>query len=186
MNNSVKVDYDFNKDDYFKFLVFCFWESPENKSKRVTEKIIVFFVVFGIFSLLLFLLRSDASTFPPIILVSVIIYIAYLIGLDTRKSHRLHKYGLKCLNNPINRNYNLSVHFEFYDEFFIARNSVCESKMYWGSITKAIETDDYFYIFINETNAYILPKRVFIPSEDLKKIREFLLKKCELLNYNLH
>ena len=63
--------------------------------------------------------------------------------------------------------------FKFYDKIFTVNNLKQIEEIKYAKIYKTFETKNYFYLYINKTNAFILEKSGFI-NKDINEFRDFL------------
>lgn len=66
--------------------------------------------------------------------------------------------------------------FDFYDNYIIIKQDNEEEKIKYRKLYKAFETDNYFYIYINKDNAFILNKNGFVVGKE-KEFHDFIAKK---------
>ncbi len=65
----------------------------------------------------------------------------------------------------------------FYQDYFVEAGSYTLDAMPYGIVVDAHETDGYFYIFISDRSAYILPKNSFVLNtpQEMRKLLEIKL-----------
>ena len=63
--------------------------------------------------------------------------------------------------------------FKFYDKIFTVNNLKQIEEIKYAKIYKTFETKNYFYLYINKTNAFILGKSGF-KNKDINEFRDFL------------
>lgn len=67
--------------------------------------------------------------------------------------------------------------FKFYDKYFNIYGKKINSKIIYWKLYKIFENEDYFYLYLDKTHAFLLSKQGFdigTPEE----FREFIKKKC--------
>lgn len=67
--------------------------------------------------------------------------------------------------------------FKFYDKFFTINDLKVYSKIKYCQLYRAFETDDFFYLYVDKTHAFLVDKSCFKKSTpgDFSK---FIQKKC--------
>ena len=78
------------------------------------------------------------------------------------------------------KNKQSSFEFSFYKLFFTVDKNV----FYYFKLYKVFETKDYFYLYIDDTNAVLVSKNGF-KKGTAKEFSDFIKKKC-LLKYSKH
>lgn len=68
--------------------------------------------------------------------------------------------------------------FKFYDKYFTVNNLKKIEEIKYVKIYKAFETNIYFYLYINRTNAFILEKSGFV-NKDIDEFKDFLKTKLK-------
>lgn len=66
--------------------------------------------------------------------------------------------------------------FNFYNDYIIIKKEEEQEKITYKGLYKLFETDDYFYLYINRDNAFLLNKKGFEIGE-VNKFKEFILKR---------
>lgn len=66
----------------------------------------------------------------------------------------------KSISSPIHIN-NVN-RYLFYQDGFVNTDNFSRSDIYYGQLVKAYETDNYFYLYVEEHRAYVINKRGFV------------------------
>ncbi|MGN1416451.1 MAG: YcxB family protein [Oscillospiraceae bacterium] len=66
----------------------------------------------------------------------------------------------KSISSPIHIN-NVN-RYLFYQDGFVNTDNFSRAEIFYGQLVKAYETDNYFYLFVEDHRAYVINKRGFI------------------------
>ena len=67
--------------------------------------------------------------------------------------------------------------FKFYDKFFTVEDNKQYSKLKYYKLYKVFEVDDFFYLYIDKTHAFLLDKSKF-KNDASPEFSKFIKKKC--------
>lgn len=67
--------------------------------------------------------------------------------------------------------------FKFYPNFFIVQDDKEFSEIKYYELYRAFETEDYFYLYIDKTHAFLLDKTTF-KKDNPSEFSAFIKKKC--------
>ena len=159
----------YSKKVYNEFLKF---HTERFFSKYITYTI--FIVILLIYLLICNIIGKNWITIL-IVLLSIILFIIYRI-FSQKAIIKREMESNKILDEE-------EFEYEFYDKFFTIKNKENIEEIKYSLIKKCYETKGYFYLYIDNSNAFIINKEGFIQGniEDYKK---FIALKCRFARKN--
>ncbi len=67
--------------------------------------------------------------------------------------------------------------FKFYEKNFLIYSQKVNSKVYYWQLKKVFDTNDYFYLYIDKTHAFLISK-VGFEIGNSEEFKEFMKRKC--------
>lgn len=102
-------------------------------------------------------------------LIATIIFACFVAFLGYRfiqpgQKNKKELRSDKVQNNLIN-------YYFFYDNYFKVKNTIGNSKLKYSKLYKVYENDNYFYLYLDKNNSFILEKNGFMigTSSDFEK-----------------
>lgn len=135
-----------NYEDTLAFQKFGIWHNAA---------CIVFFVLAILFGILMCITDAAEGT-PEFIPIRILLMILLLIFPEL--SARF--VSKKTMRSPIHIN-NVN-RYLFYQDGFVNIDNFSRAEIYYGQLMKAYETDNYFYLFVEDHRAYVINKKGFI------------------------
>ena len=160
----------YNKKIYAEFIQF---HTQKNLIKNV---IYIFIIIIPLTYIFIYNVKINNMNSVYALLVIIILVILYKVF----SQKRIIKREINSSKIKEEKEYE----FNFYDEYIIIKNKGREEKMKYKDIYKIWETDKYFYLYVNKTDALILEKLGFAygTPEEFKK---FISTKCILRKYKV-
>lgn len=102
-------------------------------------------------------------------LFTIILFCFLFFFLIYRFLYPYYKIGKEFKSNKIQNN--LVNYYFFYDKFFKVKNQLGSSKIKYHKLHRVYENGNYFYLYLDDTNAFIIDKCGFTigDSETFKK-----------------
>ncbi|MFW3147201.1 MAG: YcxB family protein [Thermoplasmatota archaeon] len=165
----MEVEISLGKEDIKKYFEYMFTENRSGKKKVMQFRIIFFIisVITGIISIFLIFEILNGYTdffqiiFSLVLIVSFCILLYHSIFFNKylkmmiRSFERSNKYKMKFGRNLGDSKLILK------EEGLISFKDSFELKIKWNGIKQIVEVQEYIYLFINEEDAIIIPKRSF-------------------------
>ena len=107
-------------------------------------------------------------------LIAVIVFLAFVAFLGYRFIYPYYKTNKELKSDKIQKQ--LINYYTFYDKYFKVKNEIASSKHRYNKLYKVYENENYFYLYLNADNAFIVEKTGFIVG-DLKSFEKFIKNK---------
>ena len=153
----------YNKDTYIEFLKF--------HNKTYNFSYMLYTIIWSaIFTLCMYLAYGTGNIlqgiFVTVILICFVIYRIYRPKFIVNRELKSDK----ITDNNTN-------HFIFYDKEIEVKNNNGSFKYRYFKLYKVFETEDFFYLYVNRENAFLVSKKTFSlgTSEDFSR---FIKNKC--------
>jgi YcxB-like protein len=78
----------------------------------------------------------------------------------------MKKYINKLYDNPLNKNLIGEVEYTFSNDKIVFKKQYLYSEFEWPYLSKCVENDDYFFVFLNSVQAIIIPKNFSVINEN--------------------
>lgn len=156
---------------------------------RVTDmffrrKLTIAFFVFELFSAILFMFASlntisIVGNYPQFVVMPAILSVLLFCHAFFRYRGR----GAAAHRVYEKNNADTNVKYIFLDNVLHSKNAALNTETPYDQIIGFAEIKDSYFLFLNKTSAYLLPKRAL---EDSDALREFLQTKltCQYKKYN--
>lgn len=176
--------YTLTPDEFANFQAYTGWHAPWSKSLRTKFIIKTSFYAVLMMSATLIVLRKikghDKDIFlrlPILILIGAIIFVffSYLTAPSRIRADAKKILGKEENNHLLNeRSIILS------DNGIETTGATFHSTLKWESITRYANTKDYFYLYLNSMQGYVIPKRIISPKSEIEQLDKFLTEKIPL------
>lgn len=153
------------KENYMKLVEF---HQKKNNWKYWLYTII--FCLLLIINIAYQLVKHNYGIFTTV-LVALIVFILYRLIYPYYKTSK-ELQSKKVKNNLVN-------YYFFYDKYFKVRNASTSTRIKYHKLYKTYESEDFFYLYFDKTNAFIVDKSGF-EIGDSKSFGEFLKSKMRL------
>jgi prepilin signal peptidase PulO-like enzyme (type II secretory pathway) len=174
----ISLHYTITKEDYVSFYTYMYWDK---KSRRKTRwrNLLKQLIIFLLFLSILFFSKSIyfLGKLSPIFLIFIVG--SALFPLFTGKQ-KLVKQAERITENPENDSIFKDVILNASDADVNMRSELVQVTYNWKSFIKKIETADYYYLFQNELQAIIIPKRSFKNNEEKSTFDKILSRNLTL------
>lgn len=134
------------------------------------------YTIYTVFWAIMFLICIHLSFYSQEYLQGVVI-ILILIGFITYRIFRPKKRVEKELNSDKISDNNINT-FSFFDKHFEINNNNGTFTFRYFNLHKIFETKDFFYLYANQENAFILSKDGFTHGTE-EDFAGFIKKKCK-------
>jgi len=171
---ALQLRFAITREDYLKFYLYMFWDSPQNKRKRnayylrqiIPLALFIFaFYYTGVFD------RNDVF----ILIVIGLLVLTFVLSILNARSSTL-RAAQKIADDNDNESIFSEKNMEVNDNGIFIKTDKLESNYRWDAFTKKIETADYYFLFTSGIYAIIIPKRVFNSSTDKTAFDKMLLQ----------
>lgn len=155
----VSVKYALTKEDYMNYYTYIMWDSPGNRRKRRL------YYVKQVLPILLFLaafyytgLLERQSKFI-LLIVGFLLLTTFLsvIGIRSNTMRQAEKIANEPDNDPIF----LETQLTASESGLSLADSVSQTQYQWKAVIRKLESQNYYFLFVNALQAIIIPKRVF-------------------------
>lgn len=164
----MKVSFDIEMDDMLSFQKHFINTSPTmKKAKRmVTYLFPLFIIIFSFFTFYSRYNRIDISFIVVMAIVSAlwVIFVPRFFVSNTLKRAK------KILSKPGNEVMFGTFEMTFTDNGFDVKTATTQSNILWSAVPKIDETNNYFYVYLSQASAYIIPKNK-ISATDVENLR---------------
>lgn len=174
----ITLHYTITKEDYVRFYTYMYWEKKSRQRVRWQNflkqlVIILLFLSLLFFTNSLYFLGSVSPLFLIVIIGST------LLPIITGKQ-RLIKQAKSITDNPENESIFKEVVLTASDVEVNAKSELTQAIYNWKSFIKKIETEDFYFLFQNELQAIIIPKRTFKNNEEKSTFDKILSRNLTL------
>lgn len=160
--DSIKINIKIKAEDIFNFLL----------THAYTRKSGIITGVFGIVCLILF----PFSFFWHDIFVTIILFFSAVIYLGLTPLSLYSNAKRQMLSNPIFKH---NITYTFTNKGMDISQYVNSSNLTWDKIKRVRETSKSFLFYINDEQAFILPKRMIETEEETKQLKSLIRKKAK-------
>lgn len=167
--NAIQVEELVTYDIYLKYYLFCLFRGRLYKQGPILVYIV------STFGIVLALFTGFSFGFDIVVLVVTIILVVMLLLMTfllTYVPKKYYKTAKKFLETPSR--------YKFTEEFLYVESHSEEAsgstKIKYEALHKIYELEDMIYIFINNSQAYILEKKIF-NEESFQWLRNILIDK---------
>lgn len=152
----------YSKEVYEDFLIF---HTKINFKKYIGYRAIIL-------SILIYLLICSimVKNWKALLLVVIAIFIVAFYQIFLQK--KIVKDEMKSDKIAEEKEFE----FNFYNDYIIIKQDQKEEKIKYQKLHKAFEADNYFYLYINKNDAFLLNKEGFVIGEE-KEFYSFISKK---------
>ncbi len=154
----------YSKKVYNDFLIF--------HTQKYFGKFIFYIsiIMVGLIYMLIWNLKNKNWILVLVLLLMMIIYLFYKFFLQKKIISKEMKSD-KIKNEQ-------EFEFDFYENYFVVKNQNNSDKSKYSVIKKIFETKEYFYLYINKTDALLLNKNKFIIG-DVNEFNKYITKKIK-------
>lgn len=155
----VSLTFSITPDDYAKFYTYMMWDGPQNAAKRRRYYIrqlippLIFLAAFyytGLF-------RRDTQF---ILLIGGFLVLTMVLSLMNNRNN-VRKMAEKIAKDPGNEMMFREHNLQASDNGLVLQDPTIETRYQWKAFTKKLESQEYYFLFLNNIQALIIPKRVF-------------------------
>lgn len=168
----ISLKYAITKEDYANYYTYIVWDAPVNRKKRLR------YYVRQIVPVIIFLLAfyytgwfNRPGNFV-LLIAGALLATALLSVFGVRTN--MMKQANKVAENPENSSIFSPVTLTVNESGIVVKDELKEAKYQWGSIIKKLESQNYYFLFINAIQAIIIPKRVFNSAEEKSEFEKIL------------
>lgn len=147
--------------NYNKFINF-----HSNKYSRSYFAYTLLFAIMIIYCLIVNIIHKNVL----LVFMFILILIVFLICRTYIPAYRYNKNKKKCTNGK-----NMTFSFAFYKYYY----TVNKHRFYYFKLHKIFETEEFFYLYVDNENASLLEKSGFVIGSS-EQFSEFIKKKCML------
>jgi hypothetical protein len=172
MDLPIKIKYCLTKNDILEFSKIVSTNTKPNWVVFILLTILFFFWIFTLVAPHLWqgFYLGDHSFIPIFVgfyfLLKKVIY-----------PFALQQSVNKLYENPLNKNLLGDIEYEFSDQKLINKKEYFYCEAEWQFFLKALENENYFFVFVNSKQAYIIPKQFCDYNQD--HLRQLLQSKIE-------
>lgn len=155
----VSLTYSIGPDDYVRFYTYMMWDGPQNTSKRRKYYLrqLIAPVIFMAAFYYTGLLKRDTSFI--LIIVGFLLLTTVLSMMNNRNNVR--KQAERIAEDPGNQSMFREHLLQATENGLLIRDELVETKYAWKAFTKKMENPQYYFLFINNIQAIIIPKKIF-------------------------
>lgn len=183
MNYTFK--YSLTVDEYADYVAFTQWQSPWQKKFRIkylfnsSIYIIIMMIVGVIAAEKTGPVKKNHNYILLIILFILVLTIA-LWFVAYNAPFRMKERARKFIAKEENSKGLEEIELDITDENIIYNSVNSKSIINWDYIAKYAITNEYFFLYLNELNAIIIPKRLFNSQEGIDEFQKVLTQKIPL------
>ncbi|MEF9933982.1 MAG: YcxB family protein [Clostridium sp.] len=171
----MKIKYDITKDDYIKFNMYHLESSSNVKKELVIHRFIIPMMLVGLSAAFYVLTGLPLHIGVPLFLGIGIVWAVFY-----PKYYR--KNALKNVSKVVDSGFQSSGvsknTINVLDEGIHSSSRAGQTINRWDEVKKVHETDEYFFIYVTDKIAHVIPKRAFANKEEE---HEFI----EIINRNI-
>lgn len=93
-------------------------------------------------------------------LLAILLFASFIFFLAYRFIYPYYKTGKELHSNKVQNN--LINYFFFYENYFRIKNTIGNSKLKYRDLYRVYENDNYFYLYMDKSNALIIEKSGFV------------------------
>lgn len=168
----LSLNYAISKEDYVFFYTYMMWDSPENAGKRN------WFYVRQLLPPILFLLAfyytglfNRSNQF--VLLIVGFLALTVITSLKSARGNTVRQ-AEKIANDPGNESMFSNRSLQVSDAGITVQDELSETRYRWKAFCKRMESERYFFLFTNNVQAIIIPKRAFTSSDQLQQFEKML------------
>ena len=162
----VTFKYALTKEDYANYYTYIKWDAPGNRKKRLmhyTRQLLPIALFIAAFYYTDLLGRQSTS----VLLVAGLLIITALLSVIGVRTTTM-KQAEKIADDPDNASIFQEVTGIASETGITLKGEQIETRYQWSCVIKKLESQNYYFLFINAMQAIIIPKRVFnSPGEKL-------------------
>lgn len=133
--------------------------------KKNNWKYWLYTAIFSLLFIFCFSFQISAKNY----LISILVLLAFICFISYRFIYPYYKTNKELKSDKIQKN--LTNFYMFYDKYFKVKNEIASSKHKYNKLYKVYENKDYFYLYLDKSNAFIVEKSGFMigNSKDFQK-----------------
>jgi hypothetical protein len=174
----ITLNYTIEKQDYVNYYLHAFLEEPKIRKKNFVKtlkqsgSLILYFLII---SYSVGIRTINKYSIP----LGLLLFVTTILPLITRRAS-LVKQAESIAEKVENENIFTENIFTPTDADFQIKNKYCEVKYFWPAIIKKSENINYYFLFVNEFQAIIIPKRAFKNTEEQQAFDKILSRNLSL------
>jgi YcxB-like protein len=174
----ISLHYTIEKKDYVNYYLHAFLEEPKIRKKNLIKtlkqsgSLLLYFLII---SYSVGIRTINKYSIP----LGLLLFVTTILPLITRRAS-LIKQAESITEIAENENIFTENTFIPTDADFQIKNKFCEVKYFWNAIIKKTENSNYYFLFVNEFQAIIIPKRAFKNNEELQAFDKILSRNLSL------
>jgi len=161
-------------EDFYQFNYYTSWTASWNSRKRI-----IYYcrniLSAGIGSLLGVYLLERKISLTAILVAVVFALLLGFIGLPVWVRRFYRKSVDKFSANPSNSSFFSKAELIVDETGIQARDDVSTTMHLWRAFSKKVETDEYFYLYLNSQSGLVIPKRIFQTQTEKENFTKILL-----------
>ncbi len=178
--------YSITDDDFAEFNAYSVWYAPWMKSARISfaVKTAIYCAVGMIASVLVMkgMQRLQKIENLAIIIISAIFLLIITAFSFYQVPYNIKNKARKFINKEENKHILEDGELTVGEDRILSVDKRNSSVYKWDSIVKYAVIKEYFFLYINEANALIIPKRIFVSQEKIDAFDKFLTQKIPLIS----
>lgn len=176
--------YSLTEDDYADYNAYTEWYAPWMKKQRisyVSRTLLYTGLSFTAVYIIVDKINSPGfkHPFPMAIVTGVILIIVMLINYH-QAPYGIKKRAREMIRKEENQHILSETELTVNDNGITTLDIHGTTQQKWSSIVRCAVTKDSFYLYLNTSSAYIIPKRLFRTQQEIADFDKFLTEKIPL------
>ncbi|HMK26596.1 MAG TPA: YcxB family protein [Chitinophagaceae bacterium] len=176
--------YSLTTDDFAEYSAYTSWYAPWQKKVRIK-----FIVNVALISLVFmpagiivsrYIRNAKHHNNEGLGIIVLVALIFLLLFAYYQEPFRIKNKVRKFLDKDENSNILTERNLEINDKEIVFTDDTERSFRKWDSITRNAVTKEYFYLYTNSVQGYIIPKRLFSSQREIDEFDKFLTEKIPL------
>lgn len=123
---------------------------------------------------LLFIIAISFQLIAKKYFIAVLLFVAFLAFLGYRFIQPYYKTKKELTSDKVQKN--LINYYFFYEKYFRVKNTLGNSKLKYYKLYRVYENEQYFYLYLDKSNALIVEKNGFMIG-NVNSFRNFIKNK---------
>jgi YcxB-like protein len=172
------LHYTITKDDYINYYIHVYNDEPELK-KRILINTLKNSGVSLFYAILIGLAFGIRSIDKNIIPFLILLFFTTILPFFTRRNSLINE-AKSFVDKDENENIFIENTLIASDADFQIKTKFCEVKYFWNAITKKSENKDYYFLYVSDSHAIIIPLRAFKNNEEKSTFDKILSRNLSL------
>jgi len=179
----LNLEYQLTQEDYFDFTYYATWIAQWNKRKRIIYYSRIIILCIAIIIFFHFTGKPLTSTFLIIYSVFLCIYIFLVVPFWIKSNYK--RVARKFFKDEKNVIFFSKSNLEINESGIFSSDQHTSAHFRWSSVVKYAENEKLYMVFVSDSNAIIIPKRI-ISSSGNKEILTTIFQQNIPLQVQLH